>query len=94
MGSEFVVDVYVEVDEKVQFGDDQLENTVNYESLFVCCREVMKGRRRKLIETLAADICKMIRSHHSKIIKVRTRVSKLNPPVPGRVDRSYFELED
>jgi 7,8-dihydroneopterin aldolase/epimerase/oxygenase len=91
LGSEFVVNVYVEMKEGEK--RDELGSTVNYESLFRCCRDVMRGTRQQLIETLATDICRSIRTRHPNIIRVRARVEKLNPPLPGSVDRSWTEFE-
>lgn len=93
LGNEFVVDVYVKVDDDWMNTGDELDNTLNYESLFSCCREVIKGEPKKLIESLAADICNKIKTRHREVGKVRIKISKNNPALAGKVDRSVVEME-
>ena len=93
IGNQFEVDIYVDLEFGLQSMEDALENTVNYESLFNVCREVFSGAPRKLIETLAMDICESIKSRHPEVKSVKVRIAKINPPLEARTDRSFVEYE-
>lgn len=93
LGTEFVLNVYVEFDPDQRMDSDRLETAVNYESLYRCCNNVMRGPRKKLIETLAVEICKAVKSHHPSVLRVKTKVQKQHPPLAGRVDSSWTEFE-
>lgn len=91
LGNEFSVDICVDIADFASQVNDQLTNTVNYENLYVACREVMMGERKKLLESLAEEICERIRSMGGNVVMIKVQVAKLNPPLAGRVDRSVVE---
>ena len=54
--------------------------------------EEMK-EKAKLIEHVAHKIIQKVHSEFSEIKKLKVRVSKINPPVKGTVEKVYVELE-
>jgi len=91
LGNEFSIDIWVDMAENSLVENDQLSQTINYESLYTCCKEVMMGQRKKLLESLAREIGERIRSLHSNTITIRISVAKINPPLGGRVENSSVE---
>jgi dihydroneopterin aldolase len=88
----FSVDAYIDLDTSVAAGSDALQDTVNYERLYDICAEKMKGEY-DLIETVAHEIAQVIISQWPHIEKVKIRVVKWNPPLPGSVNRTFVEIE-
>ena len=92
IGGQYKVDVYLEFDFELAGKSDNLEQTVNYERVYVLVKEVMQ-ERSKLIEHVASRIIDRISAELQGITKVMVRVNKMNPPLKGNVERVYVELE-
>lgn len=87
LGTEFIVDVFVKM--PLAQGDD-LEATINYETVHQLCRLEMETPR-KLVETVAAAIIGRMKHQFSNMQALRVRVRKMNPPLGGRVDWACVE---
>ena len=92
LGGQYVVDVYLRKDLSAAARTDELEDTINYEEVYSIVREQM-DIRAKLIEHLAQRILDSIIDSHNGLQYVKVRLSKLNPPLKGNVDRVYVTLE-
>jgi len=93
IGTDYVVDVYVQTVTALAAKTDQLEATVNYESVFQICKMEMQ-QPRQLIETVVAGIVKGIKNQFPNMMALKVRVKKLNPPLGGRVDAAWVEEEE
>jgi dihydroneopterin aldolase len=93
IGTDYVVDVYVQTVTALAAKTDQLEATVNYESIFQICKMEMQ-QPRQLIETVVAGIVKGIKNQFPNMMALKVRVKKLNPPLGGRVDAAWVEEEE
>lgn len=92
IGNHFIVDLEVESKVSQAALNDDLSDTINYEILYTITRMEMR-RPSKLLEHVAQRILNKISSHYPKIKNVRIRISKLQPPLGGRVNRAYIEME-
>lgn len=92
LGNDYVVDVYLETNFNKAAVDDDLYQTVNYETVYLICEAVMR-RNSKLLETVAHRISLDIKHQFKFIREMKVRVKKLNPPLGGRVDAAYVEVE-
>lgn len=83
-GNEFQVDLLVryEAPEGKTLSDDQLENTISYEELWIIIREEMSVARN-LLESVAASIAEKIKVTFPDTTLVECRITKLRPPLPG-----------
>ena len=93
LGTEYQIDVYVEIDTLALGQSDLLADTVNYETIY----RIVKAQMRinsKLIETVAIRIVEQIKSIFNHILALRVRISKLNPPLGTVVERTYFEISE
>lgn len=90
LGNHYTVDLVVETEFDQM--DDNLESTLNYETLYKTTEEVMK-KPLKLLETLAFHIGKKILTENDSAIKVLVRVNKQQPPIGALCDKAYVELE-
>ena len=92
LGTEYVIDISVDVviDEAAE--EDDLFQTVNYETLFLLCQAEMRTPSR-LIEAVAQRIVNRVEDHFGdKIRGVKLKLRKLNPPLGGRVGAAAIEI--
>lgn len=92
VGGVYVVDVYLETDFSEAAKNDDLNGTINYEAVFNICKSLMQ-QPVKLIEHLGYKIIEATTLISTKITFVKVRVSKIQPPLAGKVARTYVELE-
>lgn len=91
-GNQFTIDIYVDTDLSKAVDMDELDATLDYESLYAIVRQAME-HKYYLLEHLAGKIITNIHDSFPDIEHVKVRVSKLNPPMKGEVQRVYIELE-
>ncbi len=92
LGQRFRVDVVAEVNLQAAGTSDDLENTVNYASIYEMCKEVVEEKRFKLIETVAETIATNLLTNFQKIERVTVKVTKPNPPIQGIYDSVAVEI--
>ncbi|MEO9965040.1 MAG: dihydroneopterin aldolase [Reichenbachiella sp.] len=90
VGNRYTVDVSVDLDE-VNFNDDDLNHTVNYEDIYLTVSTVMSVST-KLLETLASAICQELLRQFPDITQVSTAVSKHNPPIKGVCNKATVSI--
>ena len=82
LGGDYIVDVVVSTNATKAAIDDDLEKTINYETIYLICEVEMK-RNAKLLENVAERISLGIRHQFKNIKDMSVRVKKLNPPLGG-----------
>ena len=91
IGNTFIVDVYIDtITEEAEITDD-LQKTVNYATIFSLVKREMEITS-KLIEHVARRSLDSIIGCFPQINSAMIRVSKLNPPIGGKVDRVSITL--
>lgn len=90
LGNEFEVDIETE-SEVVYDGNDNLEDTINYERLFIIASSEMQ-QPRKLLETVALEILKRVRDEFPFVISVKVRLRKMHLPLKGEIRNSFVEF--
>jgi dihydroneopterin aldolase len=81
LGQVFVVDLELVVDLAAAGRADDLDRTVDYGSLAGRVAEVVSGRPRKLLETVAEDVAQLVLADE-RVRQVRVRVTKPQAPLP------------
>ena len=92
LGNEYLVDIYVETNFSKAAVKDDLEETINYESIHLVAKSEM-SRSTKLLETLCDRMAKRLKSQFANIETLKIRISKKNPPMKGIIGRSFVELD-
>lgn len=94
MGGEFILDVYITTASIERSASmDDLDGTINYETVYFICKAEMKKTSR-MIETVANNILDRLNFQYGeKTQSIKVRLKKLNPPLGGKVDCAYIELE-
>jgi 7,8-dihydroneopterin aldolase/epimerase/oxygenase len=89
MGHWFSVDVQIEIDKKENINDN-LQNTFNYEEVYIIVKEEM-ATTQKLLETVVQNILQKIMKH--EVVKNATvRLSKNEPYKMKGVGKVAVEL--
>jgi len=92
LGNNYIVDVYLTTDLKTAAASDNLQDTINYEKVYEVSGKVM-SKKTKLLETLAESIAMELSQQFKTIQHIKVRISKLNPPMGGKIDRTYIEID-
>lgn len=87
IGNKFIVTLTVETDLSSPGFSDELSDAVNYQELYRLVKKEMEITS-KLLEHVAARIINTIHVNFPEIKMVRVSISKLNPPVGGKVEAS------
>lgn len=92
LGNTFVVSVTMELDTMHAGQTDDLEHTLNYQSVYDVVKREMKTPS-KLIEHVGQRIFDSIFKEFQQIKELEIKLSKLNPPLGGKVERVTIELK-
>lgn len=93
IGSDYRVDLEVEVDLQTSAVTDKLSDTVDYVFLNRVIKEEMNIPSH-LLETVAKRILNRIFNEDTLVKKATVWVSKLNPPIGGDVERVTIKMTD
>jgi dihydroneopterin aldolase len=93
LGQRFFVDAELDVVAGDALEKDSIEDTVNYGIAFTVIEEIITGKRRYLIESLAVDIAKGLCHRFPQIRRAKITVRKPNAPVPGVLDYVQVSVE-
>jgi dihydroneopterin aldolase len=86
IGSEYLINLLVDVNlEKPSFSD-KLEDTVNYVVLNKIVAEEMLIRS-ELLEHVAQRIMTRIQKEIQEIKKIKLKICKINPPINGNIEK-------
>lgn len=91
IGNRFLVDIFAETDTSEAEVADDLSKTLNYQKVFVLSRDEMEVKSR-LIEHVARRILNRLMKEHPEVTYATIKLSKMNPPVGGRVERVAITL--
>lgn len=91
IGTHFNVDIEMEADTTISQQSDNLDDTVNYLSVYQTVKKEM-AIPSKLLENVCERIANTILSTFSKIEEIKVKVSKLNPPLGGKLDAVSVEI--
>lgn len=91
-GNTFWVDVYMSKTYSAK-DENTLENTIDYEKVYVLIEEVMK-QPEPLIETVAKKTIAAITNAFPMLESMRLKIKKNKPPIKGaKLNYSAFSLE-
>lgn len=93
IGGHYIVDVYMTTDFSEAAKTDNLEQTIDYCSIYEISKSEV-GKRSKLIEQVCERIYSTIRNTFPSIIKLHVKLTKLSPPMNGNVEKVSVEIKD
>ena len=92
VGNRFSVDVEITTELGEVAAEDAVEKAVNYLTVYEVVRKEM-ARTQRTIERVALNIIDAIRAGFPQVRHVKCTVSKLAPPLGGKLDRVSVVLE-
>ncbi len=91
LGQRFIVDLVLTLDIAEVARTDALEATVDYVRVHEVCRELVEGKKVRMIETLAARIAERLMADFPRLKGVDVTVKKPSVPMKGVLD--YVAVE-
>jgi len=92
VGNKFLVNLSIEADTNKAENSDNLHDTVNYQTAYLLIKEQMQSKSH-LLEHLAARILSALTSNLHGIRHVKVKISKMNPPMGGKIEKVSVTLE-
>ncbi|NOY05715.1 MAG: dihydroneopterin aldolase [Chlorobi bacterium] len=92
LGGKYHIDVEIETDFRAATETDNLDDTINYESVYRHVHHLVTEHRFYLIETLAQRIVKVLLDKFPRIQSIAVRVRKPGAPIHGVVDNVEVEI--
>jgi dihydroneopterin aldolase len=84
VGNKFLVDLTIETDMKIPAESDNLKDAVNYQRVYEIVKQQMELKSH-LLEHIAGRILDSIYAEMVGITRVTVKVSKMNPPMGGKI---------
>ncbi len=84
VGNKFLVDLTIETDMKLPAASDNLKDAVNYQRVYEIVKAQM-GMKSYLLEHIASRIIDSVYAELNGIQKITVKVSKMNPPMGGKI---------
>jgi dihydroneopterin aldolase len=91
IGTRFIVDLFMGADTLQAEVSDNLAKTINYQAVYGLVANEMAVKSH-LLEHVARRILNRIAGEFPQITSSRIKISKMNPPVGGKVERVSIEL--
>ncbi len=91
VGNKFLVDLIIETDMTIPSESDNLRDAVDYQRVFQIIKLEME-KKSHLLENIAGRIIDAIYAEMKGIQKITVKVSKMNPPMGGKIGSVSVEL--
>jgi dihydroneopterin aldolase len=92
VGNKFLVNLTLETDMSIASKSDNLKDAVNYQKAYQIVKTEME-KKSYLLENIAGRILDALYSEMAGIKKATVKVSKMNPPVGGRIGSVSVVME-
>lgn len=84
IGTKFLVDLQITVDTSESEASDNLSKTINYQSVYLLVKKQMQ-EKSKLLEHVGRRILTSLKTEFPLIQDATIKISKLNPPLGGKI---------
>lgn len=91
IGNRFIVQLELETNTTAAETSDKLHDTVNYQQVYNLVKAQMDVKSH-LLEHVARRILDAVNDAFPAIISLRVRISKMNPPMGGKMHAVSVEL--
>jgi len=92
-GNRFLVNLSIEADCSKAAQTDHLEDALDYQKAYLVVKEEM-AVPCDLLEHVAQRIINRLKSEFPEAWKVKVKVSKMNPPMGGQIEKVSVTLEE
>jgi len=91
VGNKFIVDISIETECKVASETDNIKDALNYQHVYDLVKKEMDIKSH-LLENIAKRIIDIIYLNFKLINKITVKISKVNPPVGGKMNKVSVTL--
>jgi 7,8-dihydroneopterin aldolase/epimerase/oxygenase len=91
IGNRFIVNLELETNTAAAEISDKLSDTVNYQQVYNLVKAEMENKSH-LLEHIARRIVDKVMSSFPVISGIKLRISKMNPPLGGKMNAVSVEL--
>lgn len=91
-GNRFLVNLKIEADLSKAGQTDRLEDTLDYQKAYLAVKEEMSVPS-DLLEHVCQRIVTRIKDEFPEVQKVSVKVSKMNPPMGGQIEKVSVTME-
>jgi dihydroneopterin aldolase len=91
IGTKFFVDLYIESNTIEAEETDKLSKTINYQTVYLLVKNEMEIKS-KLLEHVGRRILKAVKKEFPNINSVKVKISKMNPPLGGKINSVSLTL--
>ncbi len=92
IGNRFIVNFSARTDISKEANSDDIHDALNYQEVYNVIGEEMK-KGSNLLENVVKRIVDACKINFPRIMYIKVQVSKINPPVGGKVGESRVTLE-
>jgi dihydroneopterin aldolase len=85
VGNRFIVSVTIDTDLEKPSKSDKLDDTLNYQEAYQIVKSEMV-KKSHLLENIASRILDALYSNFNSIRTATVKISKMNPPIGGKMD--------
>ncbi|WP_159518737.1 dihydroneopterin aldolase [Sunxiuqinia indica] len=91
VGNKFIVNVSIETDCEAAGKSDRLEDALDYQKVYELIKQEM-AITSDLLENVATRILNQLYAGFSVIEHARVKISKMNPPMGGQIEKVSVTL--
>ena len=92
VGSRFLLDIAITTGTKKAAKTDRLKYALDYQEVYRIIQEEMQ-KKSHLLENIANRILEALHTRFPEIKKTKLKVSKMNPPIGGKVEKVSVVME-
>lgn len=92
IGTRFLIDLFLETDTTEAEKTDKLSTTVNYQEVYLLIKDEME-KNSHLLEHVARRILDKVKEAFPQVTSGTIKVSKMNPPLGGKLERVSLTIE-
>jgi dihydroneopterin aldolase len=89
IGNKFIVDIDLDLETSKAEVSDNLSETINYQAVYNLTKVEIE-KKSYLLEHIAKRITDSIISNFGQIESLKVRISKINPPLGGKIEKVSF----
>jgi len=84
IGGKFLITIKIVTDTSEAEKTDNITKTVNYQEVYAVIKKEME-LKSKLLEHVASRIADAVKNHFPAVEEISVKVTKINPPVGGKM---------
>ena len=91
IGTRFLVDLYLQTNTKDAEKSDDLNDTVNYQEVYLLVKKEMEIKS-KLLEHVGRRILDAVMQKYPQLESAELKISKMNPPLGGKMKNVSLKM--